>query len=291
MRRTLLSIAGIAMLCPAGALFAQPAPDPPKVLRIFREDVKEGKGPGHEKSEASFMEAAAKAQYPANILGMTTLTGTPQAWFLEAHDSFDSIAKAEAALDKPEFETLEALDAEFISGSRSWIAVYQPDLSFHGQEMMQALPKARYFNVTMMRVQSGHDQEFAEIGHMAVDASQKSINDQPVAVYQVVSGMPDGTYLLFEPSASLKALDSADERSRAMLQAMGDSGAARFLKAIRDNIASAEALLFVINPKMSYVSKDIAAADPDFWNQKPAELAKPAARKPAAKTARKAENK
>jgi hypothetical protein len=291
MRRTLLPIAGIAMLCCAAAqVFAQASADPPKVLRIFREDIKEGRGAGHEKSESAFMEAAAKAQYPANILGMTTMTGGVQAWFLEGHDSFDSIAQAEAALGKSEFETLDSLDAEFRSSSRSWIAVYRPDLSYHGQDMMQTLPKARYFNIITMRVQLGHDQEFDQIAHMAVDAYQKSMSDQPVVVYQVVSGMPDGTYLLFEASASLKMLDTEPERSRAMVQAMGDSGSARFFKAVRDNIVSDESLLFVINPKMSYVSKDVAAADPDFWNAKPAETKPPAhktAAKPAPKTASK----
>jgi len=285
MQRTLLSIAGIGIMCSmAASVSAQQPPDPPKVLRIFREDIKEGKSAGHEKSENAFMEAAAKAQYPANILGMTALTGAVQAWFLEGHDSFDSIAQAEAALGKGEFETLDALDAEFRSSSRSWIAVYRPDLSYHGQEMMQALPKARYFNVTIMRAVNGHDQEVDEIGHMAVAALQKTLAEQPVAVYRVVSGMPDGTYLRFEPIASLKALDSTDDSSRAFLQAMGDSGAARFLKTIRDNIASEESLLFVINPRMSYVSKDFAAVDPDFWTAKPAET-KPPARKQAAKPA------
>jgi hypothetical protein len=85
-------------------------------------------------------------------------------------------------------------------------------------------------------------------------------------------------------------LDTEPERSRAMVQAMGDSGSARFFKAVRDNIVSDESLLFVINPKMSYVSKDVAAADPDFWNAKPAETKPPAhktAAKPAPKTASK----
>ena len=65
---------------------------------------------------------------------MTSMTGSPQAWFLEAHDSFESIAKAEASLDNAEFQTLDALDAEFRSGSHSWIAVYRPDISYHGRK-------------------------------------------------------------------------------------------------------------------------------------------------------------
>ena len=55
------------------------------------------------------------------------------------------------------------------------------------------------------------------------------------------------------------------------MQAMGDAGAKRFVKLEGDTIASSEALLFLLNPKMSYVSKDFAAADPGFWNPKPLE--------------------
>ena len=273
MLRNLFSLFATGLLCAGGLqLSAQQNNDPPKVLRIFREDIKEGKTAGHEKSESAFMEAFAKANYPANILGMTTLTGTSQAWFLESHDSFDSIAKAEATLDT----------AEFRSNSTSWIAVYRPDISFHGQELVQSLPKARYFNVIMLRVQNGHDDDFTELGKMAVSAAQKAIYDQPVAVYQVVSGIPNGTYLFFEPAASLKAMDGAAERSQALLQAMGDSGAKRFTKLEGDTIANSQSLLFVLNPKLSYVSKDFAAADPDFWNPKPLENERPA-RKAATK--------
>jgi hypothetical protein len=274
----------LAGLFAAGAaqLSAQQSNDPPKVLRIFVEDVKEGKATGHEKSEAGFMDAVAKANYPANILGMTSMTGSPQAWFLESHDTFDSISKAESTLDSSEFQTLDALDAEFRSGSHSWIAVYRPDISFHGQEMMQGLPKARVFNIIMLRVQGGHDDDFTELGKMAVNAAQKAIYDQPVAVYQVVSGLPNGTYLFFEPSTSLRALDGASERSEALMQAMGDAGAKRFAKLESDSVASSEARLFLLNPRMSYVSKEFADVDPDFWNPKPLQNER-AARKPAAK--------
>jgi hypothetical protein len=42
-------------------------------------------------------------------------------------------------------------------------------------------------------------------------------------------------------------------------------------------VQSSESLLFAFNPRMSYVSKDFAAGDPDFWIPK---LKPPAKRKP-----------
>ena len=271
----------------APLLIGQEAPEPPKLLLIIREDIKEGKGAAHEQNEARFMRAAAAAKFPVNILGLQTITGTSQAWFLEPYDSFESIGKSRAAMQNPELGNIDALDGEYRSGSRSWIAAYRPELSFHGQQLMQSLPKMRYFNIITMRTRQEHDQDFVELGRMAVAAAERSMGDQPVATYQVVSGAANGTYLLFEPSESLKALDEAPERSHNRFQAMGDAGAKRFMKMAGETIAQQEALLFALDPKMSYVSREIIAADPAFWNphrEEPGEPAKDA--KPTGKGSR-----
>lgn len=285
MSKTFFTLMGTGLLSAVFQLSAQ-APEPPKVLHIVREDIKEGKGPAHEKSEAKFAQAMAKDKFPVNYLGMTSMTGPSQAWFMDAHESFVSVAETQAIEDKStDFETLDALDSEYRTGSRSWLAVYRPDLSYHGTQLMEGLPKARYFNVITIRIRFERDSEFAEIAKNAIDAAEKAQSDQPVAVYQVVSGMPAGTYLLMEPTASLKALDEAPARSRALMQAMGDSGSRKFLKSASEVIANEESLLFAIDPKMSYVSREFAAGDPEFWTPKPA---KPAAKsKPAEKTSAK----
>jgi hypothetical protein len=275
MIRTLCSLLGIGLLGAAAPLLpAQNAHQPPKFLLIVREDIKEGKGAAHEQSESRFMRAAAAAKFPANILGLNSITGTAQAWFLEAYDSFESIEKSRAAMHNPELGTLDALDGEFRSGSRSLIAIYRPDLSFHGQQLMQTLPKMRYFNVITMRARPDHEQDFAELGKMAVAAFEHSMEEQPMATYQIVSGAPNGTYIFLEPFASLKTLDAAPERSHNMFQAMGDDGVKRFTKMAGEAIAQTETLLFAIDPKMSYVSPQIIAGDPAFWA--PAEPSKDA---------------
>lgn len=249
-------------------LSAQPSAEPPKVLRIFREDIKEGRGGAHEKSESNFMHAAERLNYPAHILGMTTITGPSQVWFLEGNDSFEAIQKTMPMFENSELSGLDALDGELRSGSRSWIAVYRPDLSYHAKEAMEALPKARFFNIAILRVRPGHDADLSEIGRMAVAADEKSGSDQPILTYQLASGGINGTYFLFEPTTSLKGMDGEAERARAMFQSMGDSASKRFLKSVADTLISDEDLLFAINPRMSYVSKEFAAVDPDFWTPK-----------------------
>jgi hypothetical protein len=274
------------LLCAIAVPLASQAPtDPPRVLRIIREDIKEGKGAAHAKSEHAFMQEAARLKYPANILGMTSITGASQAWFLEAHDSFGAVEATMAAFEKPDaqYAKLDELDSELRTSSRVWLAAYHPELSYRGQEFMQALPKARYVNISIVRMHAGHFQEFAEMAHLAADALQKSMSDQPVVIYMMTSGMLDETYLLFEPTATLKSLDAQPD----VYRAMGDTGSARFLKLARENTVSEESLIFAIDPKMSYVSKDFAAVDPEFWSPKPEQGPTKAHQKAALKQAAK----
>jgi hypothetical protein len=269
MTRTLACLVGTGVfMAEASLLIAQEGPQPPKMLLIVREDVKEGKSAAHEKSESAFMRAAAAAKFPGTILGLQAITGASQAWFLEPYDSFESLGKSRAAMAKPELESLDSLDGEYRSGSRSMIAVYRPEMSFHGRQLMQTLPKMRYFNIITMRARPDHEQDFAELAKMAVAAFERSMDEQPMAVYQVVSGAPNGTYLFFEPCASLQTLDATPERSHNMFQAMGDAGAKRFAKMAGESIAQTETLLFAIDPRMSYVSQQIIAGDPPFWTPK-----------------------
>jgi hypothetical protein len=272
MRNIFTFLLATGAFCAVSPLGAQQPSGPPKVLRVFREDIKEGKGAAHEKTEAAFMQAVARAGYPSHVLGMTAMTGPAQAWFLEGHESFESITTSQAALNKPEFDTLDAADAELRSSSRSMIAVYRPDLSF-GVEKTD-LPKMRFFTIETIRIREGQGQEFAELAKMLIGAAEKAGDSQPVASYQVMSGAPSGTYLLLQPIESLKAMDEGQQRQQALFQALGEAGMKRYTKAVSETIVNTESILFAINPKMSYEPKEWATANPDFWGQKPAKTTK-----------------
>src|SRR5579871_458961 len=182
MSKAYYSLLGAGLIA-AFQLSAQ-APEPPKVLRIVREDVKEGKGSPHEKAEARIAQLFAKNKFPTHYLGMTAVTGPTQAWFLEANDSFVAVEESLAAQDKlTEFDTLDAVDAEYRTGTRMYNAVYRRDLSYHPSQLTEGLPKARFVNIITVRVRFGRDQEFAEIGKHVVEALEKSASDQPVATY------------------------------------------------------------------------------------------------------------
>jgi len=261
-------------------LCAQDPAGPPPVLQIVAENIKEGKGAAHEKSEATFMQAAAKFHFPAHVLGLTSITGTSQAWFLEAYDNFAAIMDSRAAMNKPELSGIDAADADLRTGSRSLIAAFRPDLSYAVDKAQ--LVKSRFFTVVTIQTRAGQSPAFDELAKFLIAGAEKSRDPTSVLTYQVVSGAADGTYLLLEPMESLRAMDEARQAEPALRQALGEEGMKRWAKMSADTIRSEESILFSVNPRMSYVPKEWIAADPEFWGPKPAQT--PKARKTGAKT-------
>src|SRR5690349_11526127 len=72
---------------------AHPQQAPPKYLQIIREAVKPGRDAAHMELEAAWSQAFAKAKVPVYTLGMTTLFGPPEAWWLQGSESIAEIDK------------------------------------------------------------------------------------------------------------------------------------------------------------------------------------------------------
>jgi hypothetical protein len=88
--------------------------------------------------------------------------------------------------------------------------------------------------------------------------------DNHWAIYRVVSGLPGGTYLVILPMRSLSQWDRIDTEDAAMAKAAGEAQMNALGKLVADGVATVQSQIFVLNPKMSYVSKEMKAADP-FW--------------------------
>jgi hypothetical protein len=241
-------------------LFAQQPYQPPAVLRIVKETLQEGKGGAHRKTEGAFMQAAAKAKYPAHIVALTSITGTAAALFLEGHPTIASISESQAILDRPEFANLDAADAGLRTTRESIIAVYRPDLSYAAGRI--DMLKMRYFSIETLRTAAGKEPAFVDFTRRLLSGAAKSAYQQPAMTFEVVSGAADGTFLVMEPMASLRALDEKPEGQRAMRDAAG-MGGAEFSRQAADSIAEAETIIYAIDPAMSYVPEDWTTGD--FW--------------------------
>src|SRR5437868_6305220 len=81
-------------ICVLAALAPQAiaqTPPPPKVLTIFREDVKPGRSAAHEKLEAGYPAAMRKAKWTTYSLAMTSVSGVGDAWFLTGYPSLEAM--------------------------------------------------------------------------------------------------------------------------------------------------------------------------------------------------------
>jgi len=216
----------------------------------------------------------ARTKYPANVLALSSVSSESEVWLLESHESFASVEEADAFVEKTpalkwSLGQYDAQNGDLVSGVRRLLAVYRKDLSYHGEQLARGLPKMRYLSVVMVRLHPARDAEFADAIKLVTGNYEKINSDQPLVVYQVVSGASGPTYLFLSPMVSLKTMDEAPSRGRAIRESMGEENAATMLKTSAAVTAASESFLFTLNPRMSYVSKEFAAGDPEFWIPKP----------------------
>ncbi len=279
MKRTAVHVVAAGLLLSGASLIQAQSQEPSHLLRIFREDIKSGKGAAHEKVESAYVRAFSKSGYPS-YLALENMTGTSQAWFLERYDTYESMGKAiqlgEAEPLKSTLAVLDAQDGELRTGERGIIATYQPGMSY--LPVPSNMAKMRFVSINVVRVRPGHAADFTDMRKLMNAAWAKEGNNQRRVVYSVSSGMPAGTYLILSGMDSLKAMDPPPS-AMSMLDAFGADNLARYNKLQSDIGISSESTMFTVNAKMSNPPKEYIAADPDFWAPKP----KPVAAKPAPK--------
>jgi hypothetical protein len=88
----------VATVLPAATQGQEP-PDPPNLLVIYREEVRPGKGAAHSANEAAWAAAFAKGQAAMQWLGMTSVSGPSEAWFLSGYDSYAAYEQDQDAIE------------------------------------------------------------------------------------------------------------------------------------------------------------------------------------------------
>jgi hypothetical protein len=292
MKKSLLFVFALCVVVSTAVQAVAQAPEgPPKVLSMFREDIKAGRGAAHENVETGYVRAMQKAKYPVYYLAMTAAYGGSDAWFVTAYDSFASLQKDRENQNKnaqltADTERMDALDAEFRTGQRSIVCVLNEALSYGGGPV--DISKMRFFSITTVRVRPGHDEEYREARKILVDALKKAGVTTSSAFYSVAAGMPGGTYMIFTPRKSLAELDPNPATGKAVADAMGEDNSKKRQKLLSDSVTGTDVSIYAFSAKMSYVPKEWAKTGGDFWapkpSPKPVVTKKPAAaEKPAEK--------
>ncbi len=245
---------------------------PPKVLWLYREDVKVSRGVVHERVEHAWAQFWTKGQVQP-FVAMEALSGNPtEVLFVSAYDSFSSFEKDSKTYDKAssgpmkaEYEALAKQEAELVNAARSTVVVYRPNLSYRAEQIMPDMPKTRYVEITVMRTRPGKGAAFAAGAKLYQSAYEKANINLPWAIYEVAEGAPSGTFLVFTFFKSLKEIDDLMAVEPKIMAAIGEEALKNMGREEADIFMSTDSNLYAFNPAMSHAPKEFIAADPEFW--------------------------
>jgi hypothetical protein len=255
---------------------------PPKVLSIFREEIKAGRGGAHERLETGYVRALQRAKWPVHSLAMVATAGGTDAWYMSTYDSFADMEKDRRNMDRnaqlsADFERLDGLDSEFRTGQRTIVCSLVEELTIGGNFDVSQM---RYFTVNTVRVRPGRDEDYREARKILMDAVKKGDPNSHSVVFTVRAGMPNGTYLIFTPRKSLAEMDPNPAVARAVQQAMGEDNNKKRQKLLADSVISSENSIYAFSPRMSYVSPEWVKSGGEYWAPKPPPAARAPAKKP-----------
>ncbi len=271
-----------AVLSAGGAVFAQTPEPPPRVIRVFREDVKHGMTAAHAKIEAGWPRAFAKANATNYYVALSSISGANEALFIEPHASYAAIEKVLSETEKnavltAELNKLAEEDSAVLNSSRTMIANINEELS---RPSPHPFPTMRYVMVTTYRVRPGRGPDFTEFRNLIKSVNESGKTGSYFLVYQVTSGAPAGTYLMLRALKSLAELDPVPDRPT-FGQLLGSDNQKKLNELAASALISSETAVFSLSPEMSYVPKEFIAVDAAFWGPKPKPASKSSAKKEA----------
>jgi hypothetical protein len=250
----------------------------------------------HNRHSAEFAGIFNKLQTPNHRIALVPVAGSEnEVIYLTGADTFAELERIQKATDekmsavgtnvKADLDRLDKEAPALHAGMRDMLAVFRPDLSY-GPSVN--LPTMRYMAVTTVRIRPGQEDQYADyVNNMVKAARDKAKAELHVAAFQIIAGSPNTTYMFFRPMKSLAEYDlRIGPRVR---EAMSDDQKKKADKMAGETVLFSETSVYAMNPQMSYVSKEMIAGDPAFWNRKAEAMAKPKpkprTKKPAPATA------
>jgi hypothetical protein len=292
MKKTMCLLWGLLLLCgSAGVAAAQDQAGthaPPKVLVVMREWVKPGRsGLSHEKTEAAFVQAMNKANWPVHYIAMDSMSGKNRSLFLTGYESLEGWQKDSQSVMKntslsTALDQAGVTDGNLLDGTDQSVLVLNDEMSLRAPVDIAHM---RYMEIQLFHIKPGRIHEWNEAVKMVKEAYEKSMPEAHWAMYQLVYGGAVGTYAVFTPLKSLAEPDAMIGNERKFMGAMGEDGMKKLFELESTSVESRERQLFMFNPRMSYTPPEWIKADPDFWAPKAKTASAPASKKPAAKAA------
>jgi hypothetical protein len=255
----ILLLAGIL----SSAAVAQSLTDVPPIVQLAR-------NPG---TGGAATRDYANARAALNVIGLAAVTGPPETWLVEAHTSFASVEDLDQSISaltplRATGGASEPLQDDALAPSRTMLAQYRANWSYRPDQAIRMFPKARYFQISLFRIRPGTEAEFGELIRLR-RATADAVNlDRPDLAYQVISGAPAGTLVFLAPITSLRSFDEGVNPVPVFAEGLANARTKDGSKLASETEISREHLLFRVEPRMSYVSRDFADVDPQFWRGK-----------------------
>jgi hypothetical protein len=293
MKKSLLFFVVVSLISAFSQVFAQtPATQgPPPVVLIVREDIKPGMMGTHNRHSAEFAGIFNKLQSPNHRIALVPVAGSEnEVIYLTGAGTFAELEGMQKATDdkmsaasgsmKADLDRLDKEAPALHAGMRDMLAVLRPE---YGYGPAVNLPTMRYMAVTTVRLRPGQEDQYAELLKLQKAARDKAKAELHVAAFQVIAGTPNTTLMFFRPMESLAEYDlRIGPRVR---EAMSEDQQKKVDKLAADSIVFTETSVYAFSPQMSYVSKEMIAGDPAFWNRKADMAVKPKPKKRVAKPA------
>lgn len=262
------SLAASALL--ATGLAAQAAPPAP-YLQIGIEQVKVGRNGHHHELERRWAAAYREAKVPVYWLYTTTVTGPNEGWWFTPLQRIGDIeAQNKAVAAAPGLgrasDLLSEADADNIESARSLLARYRSDLS---RPASFPVAQARYFMVVTWRVRPGQESRFEESVKLALSLVNEADPAAHWAVYQVVSGMPEPTYMAFVSMKSMADMDPTEAAIKGWEKVMTPARQKQMSDLAAASTAMQTNVVLAFQPQMSHIPPEMIAQDPDYWTPKP----------------------
>jgi hypothetical protein len=243
----------------------------------------------HNRHSAEFAGIFNKLKTPNHRIALVPVAGSEdEVIYLTGVDTFAELEGIQKATDekmsgvsgniKADLDRLDKEAPALHAGMRDMLAVFRPE---YGYGPAVNLPTMRYMAVTTVRLRPGQEDQYGELVKLQKAARDKAKAELHVAAFQVIAGTPSTTLMLFRPMKSLAEYDlRIGPRVR---DAMSEDQQKKADKLAAESIVFTETSVYAFSPQMSYVSKEMIAGDPAFWNRKAEMAVKPKPKKRVAK--------
>ncbi len=249
------------------ALAQQPFPTTqPAIIQISREIEKAGHFGPHEQTEIRWAALNRTIPNVPSTLALVAASGVQEVWWVTTYSGLDTWGKGQNYSDPTYLAALSKIaveDGEHITNTISTQAEAVPDASYGAFPDVRTV---RVYSILTVTTRPGAEAAFTDVAKRYAAIMKAKGVATAWRSYQVISGAPGGTFLVF---SSFPSWDAVEADRKATAAAMGGTAPAdleALTKAMGAGIVSTNSRYFIVNPKMSTVPKAMMS-DP-FWSGK-----------------------